>query len=184
MRFEDAPEWVIDLMEQVRTEHFPLLARAKIKVVYDLKKRTKQGRQLLGVMQKASEKDRYLTSNETGTEDGYDYIMYLDKRTFEAIEEGDRIRLIRHELRHCDFDMEAKGDPYKIVDHDINEFHAEVELNKDDPGWHRRISLVAESVWDREYTGPVDDGPGLFDGDQPDNVTNLADRRAAKGGER
>lgn len=184
LRFEDAPEWVINLVDRVQRETFPELAQAKIKIIFDLKKRKSRGAYILARIQKTSELLRFLTVEDSNSENGFDYFIYLDKMVFESIEEEDRVRIIRHELRHTFFDIEAKsGSPYKTVGHDYEDFYQEMEINKADPKWRQRCAAVADSLYEREeYEGPVDDGPGLFDDDdQPDKVTNLADRRAAKG---
>ena len=61
-------------------------------------------------MQKTNDLLRHLTIEDSNDESGYDYIMYLDKAVFENVEDADKVRLIRHELQHCEVDMEASKD--------------------------------------------------------------------------
>lgn len=156
-RFEDAPEWVRSMVERVRTTWFPELANAKIKTLFDLKKRKSRGSYILARIQQASPVMRHLTVDEARSETGFDYFLYLDKMVFESVEEEDRIRIIRHELRHVFYDLESKTNPYKLVGHEVEDFYAEMELNKDDPKWRQRCAAVADSLYEREeYNGLVD----------------------------
>jgi len=152
-RFEDAPEYVISLVDQIQTTYFPELARAKIKVLYDLKQRKSKGNFVLGRIQRTNEVVRHLTREEARSEVGYDYLLYLDKAVFETVDEKDRTRIIRHELRHCFYDLETRSTPYKLVGHDVEDFKAEIEINKEDPFWRERVAAVAASLYDTE-TGP------------------------------
>jgi predicted metallopeptidase len=86
-----------------------------------------------------------------------DYILYLDKLVFEHISELDKVRVIRHELQHCDVDFEKKA-PYGIRDHEITDFFEEIQKNADDPRWCERVDTIAESLYDKEESGePVEE---------------------------
>ncbi len=148
-RFEDVPVDVLDLVESVKREHFPYLVNAKIKVLFDTRKRMSKGHFVLGSIQATSPINRHLSRDEAGSDEGFDYILRLDKEVWNAIDEVDRVRLIRHELRHCFYDLDSKTNPYKIIGHDIEDFLAEVELNRDDPRWRERVSAIAASVYDQ-----------------------------------
>jgi predicted metallopeptidase len=148
-RFEDAPTSVEELVNRVISKDFDRLSGARIKIIFDTKKRSSGGKYVLGRMKKTNEHERFLTALETNTEDGYDYFMYLDKNVFEKIDEKDKIRLIRHELQHCELDFNADN-PYKIKDHEITDFYDEIEYNRDDPRWGERLASIAESVYSSE----------------------------------
>lgn len=150
VRFEDVPVEVTAMVDKVIAKWFPELARARIKVVFDIKKRKSKGMYVFGRMQKCSEIMRFLSQRETNSEEGFDYILYLDKGVWDHIQEADQVRLVRHEMRHCFYDLEAKADPYKLVGHDVEDFMIEMDLNQDDPRWRNRLAAVAESVYDRE----------------------------------
>jgi predicted metallopeptidase len=149
-RYEDVPQDVIDILLEVRREYFPELRNAKIKVLFDTKKRSSGGKLTLGRMQKTNDLLRHLTTGEAEDEEGYDYIMYLDKAAFTNITRDDKIRLVRHELRHCHFDLEANSNPYKLVGHSVEDFYEEIELNQDEPRWGERVVAVAESVYNQD----------------------------------
>lgn len=148
MRFEDADHQTVDFVNQVINDDFINLAGAKIKVLFDQKKRTSGGKYVLGRMQKANDLIRTLT-REDGVEEGYDYILYLDMAVWESIDDTDKKRLIRHELCHCDVDFD-RSTPYGLKDHEINDFYSEIEYNRDDPRWGERLSTIAESIYDDE----------------------------------
>jgi len=150
MRFEDVTENVNMLVRNVKDRWFPELANAKIKVLFDLKKRTSGGRMVLGRIQKTNDLLRHLTTEESDSEEGFDYLMYLDKIVFENIEDEDRIRLVRHELRHTLYDPEARGTPYKIQGHDIEDFEEEIRLNAEDMGWANRCATIGLSLYEQE----------------------------------
>lgn len=148
-RYEDPSADVIELVEWVQAEWFPYLRNARIKVVFDTKKRSSRGYFVLGRIQACSTVMRHLTRDEARSADGFDYILYLDRDVYNAVEKTDRIRLIRHELRHCFYDLDAKTNPYKLIGHEIEDFHAEMELNKDDPRWRDRLATIAASIYDK-----------------------------------
>jgi hypothetical protein len=149
-RYEDAPEHVRDLLDQVQTTWFPNLARAKFKVLFDLKGRKSKGHHILARIQATNEIMRHLSREEARSDLGFDYILYLDKAVWESVEDKDRIRILRHELRHCFYDLETLKTPYKLVGHDIEDFLSEVELNKDDPRWRERVAAVASSIYEKQ----------------------------------
>jgi hypothetical protein len=156
-RFEDAPESVIALVDEVQDKWFPELSRARFKILFDTKKRKSRGLWILARIQRTNEILRHLTKEEARSEVGFDYLLYLDKALWEAIEEKDRIRIVRHELRHCFYDLESKGSPYKLVGHDVEDFLSEIDLNKDDPRWRERCAAVATSLYDTDGPVPPDE---------------------------
>ena len=135
IRYDDAPE-VEPLLRRIRFEHFPELVNAKIRVLYDLRKRGSNGSVCLGRIIKANDLIRHLTTDEASRIEGYDYIITLDKVCWDNIGEVDRERIIRHELRHTFFDIESKSDPYKLVAHDIQVIkeHGYPVISKDKAG--------------------------------------------------
>jgi len=144
-RFVEGTQEAIDLMNQVREEHFPMLTAANIKILFDTKIRSKGGRMVLGRILKANDLIRRLTDNMA--EEGCDYIMFLDEVVFENIETDDKIRLIRHELRHCRVLGTEEKPKYKVIPHDIEDFVIEIELNKDKIDWAKRAAELAENIY-------------------------------------
>jgi hypothetical protein len=148
-RYENVTNDEKDLLREVRAEFFPELRNANIQLLFDLKKRASGGKIVLGRIMKSNDLIRHLTQCEE-IEDGIDYIISLDKIAWDAIERPDRIRIIRHELRHCVADLESEKAPYKLQDHDLTDFYAEVELNADDPKWRERVADLTQAIYEQK----------------------------------
>jgi len=146
IRYEDAPE-VEPVLRKVRNDHFPELVNAEIGVLFDLKKRRSGGMITMARIIKANDLIRHLSDKFIA--EGYDYIITLDKVCWQNIGEPDRERIIRHELRHAFFDIDSENDPYKLINHDITDFYAEVEANRDDPRWRERCASLTADIYDQ-----------------------------------
>jgi len=145
-RYENVDPLVQEVVNKVMDDHFENLTGAKIKTIFDTKKRTHGGKFVLGRMQKCNDLIKYLTDDDRVSPEGYDFLLYLDKNIYEAMDEENRIRLIFHELCHCGVDFD-RTDPYYIVPHDVETFYAEIEMNSDNLRWYEGMSAVAESVY-------------------------------------
>jgi len=145
IRFEEANEEANNIMNNIINEHFPELSDATIKILFDTKKRTYGDKIVLGRISGANDLVRRLTDDEA--EDGCDYVMFLDKVAFEAIPETDKIRLIRHELRHCRVSVGSESIKYSVIPHDIEDFAQEVKLNSDDVDWAKRVVTLASDIY-------------------------------------
>jgi hypothetical protein len=150
IRYEEVTNDVQRLFDQVQTTHFPELRNAKIILLFDLKKRSSGGRVVLGRIMKTNDLLRHLTKDEAVAIEGVDYIITLDREGWNAIGDEDRIRVLRHELRHTYYDIESEDNPYKLVDHSITDFYEEVELNKDDPKWRERVATVVADIYEQQ----------------------------------
>jgi len=148
-RFEDVNEETHGILRDVRAEYFPHLRNIDIKMLFDMKKRKSGDKLVLGRIQRTNDLLRHLTVDEAG-DDGFDYIMYLDHASFTNVQKDDKIRIVRHELRHIMLDVDSRKNPYKLVPHDIEDFVEEIELNRDDPRWRERVAAVASSVYDED----------------------------------
>lgn len=148
IRFEDASQDCVDLVKEVQAEYFPELRNVKMKVLFDLKKRMSNGKVVLGRCARSNDLVKHLTAEEANDEEGIPYIIYLDKVVFDNTERTDRVRLIRHELRHILIDLDAKN-PYKIAPHDIEDFAEEVTLNQDDVRWASRVADLADAIYEQ-----------------------------------
>lgn len=149
MTFEEVYDETYEIMNEVIQEHMPELVNAKIKILFCMKKRSSGGKMVLGKMQKANNLIKHLTAREVGEDEGYDYVMTLDKVVYDLMEREDKIKLIRHELRHCDIDVDSETNPYKVRGHDIEDFLEEIDLNGEDAGWANRCAAAAESEYRR-----------------------------------
>ncbi len=148
MKYDDVPETIAQLYEDLKKKHFPYLANAKILFLANKKKMVKKGRIVLGKCVKPSDLLRYLSRHEAPDE-GYDFIILLDNKLMQHCEESDIERVLRHELRHIFFDSDSKN-PYSLIDHDFTDFMDEVELNKDDPNWANRVARTVSLIYEQE----------------------------------
>jgi hypothetical protein len=149
MKYEHVPEYVLELYDKIRAQYFPQLTNAKILFLISKKKMTQKGNISLGKIMRPSELVKFLSRDEA-PEDGYDYILFLDAKLIAHCDEVDIARVLRHELRHTFYDSDSLSNPYKIIDHDFSDFYDEVELNKDDPGWAKRVSQTVSLMYDQE----------------------------------
>uniref|UniRef100_A0A6M3LXX9 Putative phage metallopeptidase domain-containing protein n=1 Tax=viral metagenome TaxID=1070528 RepID=A0A6M3LXX9_9ZZZZ len=150
MRYEDCGSDVVKLMGEIQDKYFQDLRSAKIKCIFDTKLRKSKGRVMLATIRKTNELLRHLTIEEAKTEEGFDYIVTINKKAWELTSDVDKERLLRHELRHSFISHEDVKDPYRIIDHDIQDFVEEVKLNVDDPGWANRVSALVLDAYEQE----------------------------------
>jgi len=148
-RFSDVDPDTTKIVNQVITKDFSHLVQAKIKIIFDQRKRKSGGKYQLGKMQKTTDLIRFLTSREVGDPEGFDYLLFIDENVFEVIDHNDKIRLIRHLLQYADIDYEADR-PFKIRKEEVVTWYDELEYNKDDPKWFERLEVIAESVYNPE----------------------------------
>lgn len=149
IRFEETPNEVRDLADEIIAEFMPELRNVKIMYLFDLKKRRSGGLVILARCQKANDLLKYLTISDSGEDEGFDYFIYLDKLIWSSIEKPDKIKLLRHELRHIWVDPDSRN-PYKLCDHDVSDFHEEIVLNVDDPRWGERLATLAEDLYSQQ----------------------------------
>ncbi len=149
LRYEDVSETVMEMYRKVKSQFFPELKNAKIRVLFDLKKRKSGGRVVVGRIMKSNDLVRHLTKN-ANAEDGYDFIITLDRKCWDHITDEDRVKILRHELRHISFDIESDDNPYKLVNHSILDFYEEVEMNQNDPRWRERVVTLTEDIYEQE----------------------------------
>jgi predicted metallopeptidase len=150
IRYEDASDDVRRLVDKVIADYFNELRNARIVALFDMKKHLSGGQVLLSNIMKPNELVRHFTRAEASSSEGYDYIITIDKKGWETISEEDRIRLLRHELRHTFYDIEAEDNPYKLIEHSVADFYEEIELNQDDPKWRQRVSTMVADMYEQE----------------------------------
>jgi hypothetical protein len=149
MRYENVTTQVYEVLEEVRDKYFDDLQNAKIKCLFDTKKRMRGKKVVIAAIKKTNDLLKHLTAEEAKKEEGFDYIIFIDKVAWENTVPEDRIRLLRHELRHSLVCTEDVKDPYRIEPHDIEDFVEEVKLNADDPGWANRVSTLVSDIYDQ-----------------------------------
>lgn len=161
MRYENVTQYEEDLKEWLAAEYFQDIQGVKVKLLFDTKKVVGSGKIVLGKCRKSDDLIRHLTQDEAQTILGFDFIIVLDKLCWDNIEEVDKIRILRHELRHIRWD----GVKWDIRPHDIEDFSDEIELNEDDITWAGRVAekLTLLYEWKAEMekqTGSVPDMSG------------------------
>lgn len=149
IRYEEAPSQIYGLMNEIIQEHFQYLQDAKILIILDKKKRVVKKKMSLGFMKLTNDMLRYLSIEPNDLLYGYDYIMRLDRAAVTLATPEYLYKLMRHELRHCEFN-EEKEKPWGIRTHDIEDFSDEIELNKDDPHWAYKLALQIEGYYQLE----------------------------------
>jgi hypothetical protein len=153
LRYEEATDDVRRLLDKVIADHFGELKNAKIVALFDTKKHVAGGQVVLSNIMKPNDLLRHFTRADASSEEGYDYIVIVDKKAWDTIDDQDRTRLLRHELRHTFYDIEAEDNPYKLIDHTIADFYEEIDLNQDDPKWRRRVSTMVADMYEQEKEG-------------------------------
>lgn len=133
------------LLEKVREERFEGLEGARIKLIMDLKPKIDKlrGEMVIASIKTTNDVEKYLTEQNNGD---YDYFIFINGLVWDLAGENDRKRILSHELCHAFID--DKGN-YKVIHHDIEDFFAEVERNKDDPMWKQALSAVAVAKYEQ-----------------------------------
>lgn len=153
MKYEDVEEKVNEQLQKVILDYnFSDLADAKFKLVYRTKKKGRRDFITFAEISATSEMVKFLTSSEI--EDGYDYLIVIDKNIYEALDEQDQIRILRHELRHTDVVVNEKTGAlsYCTRTHTIEDFFEDVDIESKPDGdlhWKERASTIAESVYEK-----------------------------------
>jgi len=145
-RYEDSDDNLTEVFLDVMEEHFPQLQYLKFKLIFDLKQRVSKGRLVLASIETASPKIKYLSRDNIAI-DGYDLLLIVDQKAWEVASTDQRVKLIRHELRHIQID--EKGG-VKIVGHEIEDFHIEVKLNQDNPEWRMQLATLTRDMYEQE----------------------------------
>lgn len=145
-RFTDIDDSVVETFLDVMEHRFPSLVQLKIKLIFDTKRRIKEGKICLASIELANEKIKYFSKDDVAVE-GYDVVIIIDMKAWELSSPADRKRLMSHELRHVFIDEQGK---VKLLPHDISDFREEQKLNEDDPDWSFKLALLTNDVYEQE----------------------------------
>lgn len=146
-RFKKADQETIDVVTDVRVKWFKTLIGLNLLILFDLKKRTHQGRLTVARIKKADDVQKLLTHSYEHI-GGVDLVMFLDNAIWVRLTPDLREKVVRHELRHVVWDKDEET--LKLVGHEIEDFHAEILINKKDPLWRDKIHKIAESAYDEK----------------------------------
>lgn len=145
-RYEESSENLVEIFLNVIEERFPRLINYKFKLIFDLKKRVKQGKLILASIELASPKIKFFSADDIA-EEGYDYVIIVDKKAWELSSDKDKVRVMSHELNHVFID---EKDNCKIIGHEISDFYIELKRNEDDPEWARNLTSLIGAVYEQE----------------------------------
>jgi hypothetical protein len=145
-RFSDVNDDVVEVFLETVEERFSGLGQLKFKLIFDTKRRVKQGEIILASVEIASEKIKFFSKDNVAV-DGYDVVVIIDMKAWELSSSSDRKRIMSHELRHVLIDETGK---IKIIPHDISDFRAEQKLNSDDPDWKFKLATLVNDVYEQE----------------------------------
>jgi anti-sigma28 factor (negative regulator of flagellin synthesis) len=159
-RYEEATDDVSSMISsQIKSNpELNSLANVRILPIFDLKKKMTKGQLRIAEVKLANDMLRFLTTNiYEDLPEGVDIIMIIDKMAWRLAGEVDstdvdnpdplntmQARIIRHELRHIMFDVDANK--VRLLPHDVEDFAAEVKINKYRPDWG---IILAEGAFSR-----------------------------------
>jgi hypothetical protein len=148
-RYEEVTSDVYEVIQQQIRDNPELngLANVRIMAVFDLKKKMAKGQLRLAEVKLSNDMLRFLTTDiYEDRPEGYDVIMLVDKVAWGLAGEIDatdvdnpdptntlQARIVRHELRHIMFDVDANK--VRLLPHDVEDFAAEVKINQYQPDW-------------------------------------------------
>jgi len=142
IRYENAGNDIIEIVESVKDENFKNLKKANILTIIDNKRKKVQGTYRQAEIKATNELDKFLTMESI--KNGYDFVIILDRALVEEADEEDLKRVIFHELCHA---VIENGKP-KTVPHEIEGFHRELTYNQDDPDWKYRLTELMHEYYD------------------------------------
>lgn len=145
-RFTEADDSVVEVFLNTMEERFPNLVQLKIKLIFDLKRRIKQGKICLATTELANEKIKFFSKDDVAVE-GYDVVIIIDQKAWQLANADNRKRLMSHELRHIFIEEDGK---VKLLPHDVSDFRAEQKLNEDDPDWGYKLCTLVNDIYEQE----------------------------------
>jgi hypothetical protein len=116
--------WEADCVQAIAAdlipENHPHLKPANIAYLFQDKARKRGDFVILGSARKAREIDKKLH--------GYDFIVCIAHDTWEELTVQEHIKLVDHELCHCSYVVDKKGNlTWVTIDHDVKDFKAIIE---------------------------------------------------------
>lgn len=130
----------------VMNKWFSELRMSWIKPLFYTKKKMKgKSRIIMAYVRKMSEFEQYLCGS-----DDYEYFLFIDGNIWPELSPDDKVRLVRHELRHILIDYDKNGDiRYLMADHNLIDFREDykIEHGKEYEDPFRIASIVAEEVY-------------------------------------
>jgi len=160
-QFIKADSSVYEKYLQLVEETYPNLSGFSFGLLFRTKLKRSRGNTVLAEICLPSKLMSYFAKDASGNP--YDYLMIIDEMAWACGHDSDRVRLMRHELRHVFID--DKGTP-KLIGHDFADFHKEVELNQDSPMWAANLSEVVLAGYNSLKDGGKDPRSNRIDSDE------------------
>lgn len=145
-RYLDASANLEEVFNEVLTKDFPGLFGINFKLIFDTKKRMSKGKLTLASVELVTEKLKFFTTDGNNA-DGYDYLIIVDSVAWEYASDGDKKRLLSHELNHVFIDEKGK---LKVVGHDVEDFAKEIKKNIENPGWAGDLATLILAIYEQE----------------------------------
>lgn len=155
---ESVHQTFIEMVEKV----FPELSGYSFGLLFREKIKKGRGRVTLAEICLPSKLLSYYARNSQGNP--YDFLMVIDEMVWAVADEDDRIRIVRHELRHVYIDEKGKC---RLVGHDFEDFHEEVRLNADKPDWAARLVKITDAGYKQVKDGGNDPRVDRRDAPEP-----------------
>ena len=114
-KYEHASEHVLKMAARLVDKYHPHLAEARIRYLLRNGKWIKKGNTVLGNAKLASEDVRFLGE--------CDFVIVINKKSWEGANETQQHALLDHQLTHCVCDYDKAGNKkWATADHDVNDF--------------------------------------------------------------
>jgi len=147
MRYTKADQTTRNMLSNIINNRFDEYKNLNIDVIFDSKKRIKDGKFVVAQIKKANDLVKFLV------DDDVHYLIFLDENVWNVLDPSDQVRVLTHELRHISLETKNEELKYNIKPHDFETFKAEIEdENKPggDPLYSERILLIAKSFYDNK----------------------------------
>jgi hypothetical protein len=150
-QFRQADPSVYETFLELISKTFPELSNYSFGLLFRESIKKSKGRITLAEIALPGKLLSYYAKNADGNP--FDFLIIVDEMIWACAREEDCVRIIRHELRHVE--ISEKGQP-RLIGHDFADFHAEVELNSDDPMWASKLCEVALAGYKQVKDGQAD----------------------------
>jgi hypothetical protein len=149
-QFRKADSSVYTVFLDMIEKNFPELSGYSFGLLFREKIQKSQGNVTIASICQPTKLLSYFAKNDNGKP--FDFLIIVDEMAWCCAKEKDRIRIIRHELRHIDM----SGKSPRLIGHDFQDFYKEVDLNADDPSWCQKLAEVTLAGYDQVKDGQKD----------------------------
>jgi hypothetical protein len=148
----------LDMIEKV----FPNLSSYSFGLLYREKIKKSKGGVIMAEICQPTKLLSYFAKNDNGNP--FDFLIIVDEMAWCCANDNDKIRLMRHELRHISISEKGVA---RLIGHDFQDFYAECDLNADDPSWGQKLAEIILAGYDQVKAGEKD--PRIH----PEDVTEM-----------